>query len=154
MSKLWSSLFWKFTERMSSQLVTFVVSIVLARLLSPNDYGAIALITVFITISNVLITSGFSTALIQKKEADQTDFSSVFFFNLLFGCLIYVILFFCAPAIASFYGMPVYVMHCVCWLLSFQLWQLIVYSKPMFLEKCCLKNSFIPHFREPYLVEL
>lgn len=73
------SLFWKFTERMSSQLVTFVVSIVLARLLTPDDYGTIALITVFISLSDVLITSGFSSALIQKKNADDLDFSSVFF---------------------------------------------------------------------------
>ena len=61
------SLFWKFAERMGSQFVTFVVSILLARLISPDDYGAIALIMVFITISNVLVTNGFSTALIQKK---------------------------------------------------------------------------------------
>lgn len=101
-----SNLFWKFVERMSAQLVTFVVSIILARLLTPQDYGAIALIMVFITLSNVLITSGFSSALIQKKDADQIDFSSVFFFNTAFGIVIYVVLYLGAPSIATFYNMP------------------------------------------------
>lgn len=101
-----SNLFWKFVERMSAQLVTFVVSIILARLLTPQDYGAIALIMVFITLSNVLITSGFSSALIQKKDADQIDFSSVFFFNIAFGIVIYVVLYLGAPSIATFYNMP------------------------------------------------
>lgn len=73
------SLFWKFTERMSSQLVTFVVSIVLARLLTPDDYGTIALITVFISLSDVLITSGFSSALIQKKMPTILIFRQCFF---------------------------------------------------------------------------
>lgn len=100
-------LFWKFAERMGSQFVTFVVSILLARLISPDDYGAIALIMVFITISNVLVTNGFSTALIQKKDADIIDFSSVFYLNIGFGILIYIILFFAAPAISGFYGIPV-----------------------------------------------
>lgn len=106
-SKVVKSLFWKFTERMSSQLVTFVVSIVLARLLTPDDYGTIALITVFITLSNVLITSGFSSALIQKKDADEIDFSSVFFLNLTFSAVIYILLYFAAPTIAEFYKMPI-----------------------------------------------
>lgn len=101
------SLFWKFTERMSSQLVTFVVSIVLARLLTPDDYGTIALITVFISLSDVLITSGFSSALIQKKNADNLDFSSVFFFNIIFSAVIYAILYFSSPSIAEFYKIPV-----------------------------------------------
>ena len=100
-------LFWKFAERMGSQFVTFVVSILLARLISPDDYGAIALIMVFITISNVLVTNGFSTALIQKKDADIIDFSSVFYLNIGFGILIYIILFFAAPTISKFYGIPV-----------------------------------------------
>lgn len=101
------SFLWKYTERMSSQIVTFVVSIILARLLTPDDYGAIALITVFITLSNVLITSGFSSALIQKKDADEIDFSSVFFLNLTFGAVIYALLYFAAPTIAEFYKMPI-----------------------------------------------
>ncbi len=99
--------FWKFAERMGSQIVTFIVSILLARLISPEDYGAIALIMVFITVSNVLVTNGFASALIQKKDADIIDFSSVFYLNIGFGVLIYIILFFSAPAISEFYGIPV-----------------------------------------------
>ena len=73
---------WRFAERSGAQLVTFIVSIVLARILAPEDYGKIALITVFTTIMQVFVDSGLGTALIQKKDADDLDFSSVFYFNL------------------------------------------------------------------------
>ena len=79
-SQIFSGLIWKFAERFFAEIVTFVVSIVLARLLMPEDYGAIALVMVFITIADVFVTSGFGNALIQKKETDNLDFSSVFFF--------------------------------------------------------------------------
>lgn len=69
---------WKFAERMGVQSVTFIVSIILARLLSPSDYGIIALVIVFVTIADVFISDGFGSALIQKKDADNIDFSSVF----------------------------------------------------------------------------
>lgn len=72
---------WRFAERCGAQLVTFIVSIVLARILSPEDYGQIALITVFTTIMQVFVDSGLGLALIQKKDADDLDFSSVFYFN-------------------------------------------------------------------------
>ena len=93
MNKVLSGLFWKFGERISAQLVTFIVSIVLARLLSPDDYGNIALVTVFITIANVFVVNGFGSALIQKQEADNVDFSSVFYANIVFSCFLYVIIF-------------------------------------------------------------
>ena len=79
-----SGLFWRFAERCGAQGVSFIVSIVLARLLAPNDYGLIAMITVFITISQVFVDSGMGNALIQKKNADNLDFSSVFYFNIIF----------------------------------------------------------------------
>ena len=72
---------WRFAERCGAQLVTFVVSIVLARILSPDDYGTVALVTVFTTILQVFVDSGLGVALIQKKNADDLDFSSVFYFN-------------------------------------------------------------------------
>lgn len=75
---------WRFAERCGAQLVTFIVSIVLARILSPEDYGQIALITVFTTIMQVFVDSGLGLALIQKKDADDLDFSSVFFLILQF----------------------------------------------------------------------
>lgn len=76
--------FWKFAERIAAQLVSLVVSIILARLLSPSEYGTISLVMVFITIANVFVSSGFGQALIQKKDADSLDFSSVFYFSLFF----------------------------------------------------------------------
>lgn len=104
MNKILSNLFWKFGERISSQLVTFVVSIVLGRLLSPDVYGEIALVLVFITIAEVFAISGFGNALIQKKNADNLDFSSVLYFNFIFSILLYLILFICSPLISDFYN--------------------------------------------------
>lgn len=99
-----SNFLWRFAERCGAQLVTFIVSIVLARILSPNDYGTIALVTVFITILQVFIDSGLSTALIQKKDADDLDFSSVFYFNLVVCIILYLLMFYSAPYIAKFYN--------------------------------------------------
>lgn len=95
--------FWRFAERSGAQLVTFVVSIVLARILIPEDYGQIALITVFTSIMQVFVDSGLGTALIQKKDATDLDFSSVFFFNLIVCLILYILMYLCAPLIAEFY---------------------------------------------------
>lgn len=94
---------WRFAERCGAQLVTFIVSIVLARILSPEDYGQIALITVFTTIMQVFVDSGLGLALIQKKDADDLDFSSVFYFNFAVCSVLYAVMFVAAPFIASFY---------------------------------------------------
>lgn len=98
-----SSLLWKFLERTGTQLTQFVVSIVLARILSPEDFGLVALVMIFITISNVFVQSGLNTALIQKKDADDLDFSSVFFASFAMSAFLYTVLFFAAPFIADFY---------------------------------------------------
>lgn len=103
-SNVLSNLSWKFAERISAQFVTLIVSIILARLLSPQDYGIIAIVTIFITFANVFVSDGFGSALIQKKEVDILDYSSVLYFNLVFSIILYVIIFFCAPFISSFYG--------------------------------------------------
>lgn len=95
---------WRFAERCGAQLVTFIVSIVLARLLAPEDYGTIALVTVFTTILQVFVDSGLGTALIQKKDADDLDFSSVFYFNFFVCIVLYIGVFLAAPIIAGFYG--------------------------------------------------
>lgn len=102
-----SGVFWKFAERVGAQAVSLIVSIVLARLLAPSEYGAISLVMVFINIANVFVTSGFGTALVQKKDADDIDFSTVFYFSLIFTTLLYVIMFFSAEFIADFYKMPI-----------------------------------------------
>ena len=99
-----SGTLWKFSERILAQLVNFIVSIVLARLLMPSDYGIIVLVSVFITIGDKIVVSGFATSLIQKKNADNVDFSTVLFFSLGISALLYVLLFLSAPWIASFYG--------------------------------------------------
>lgn len=95
---------WRFAERCGAQLVTFIVSVVLARILAPEDYGQIALITVFTTIMQVFVDSGLGTALIQKKDADDLDFSSVFYFNFVVCIILYAVMFVAAPFIAGFYN--------------------------------------------------
>lgn len=103
---VFTNLIWRFAERCGAQLVTFIVSVVLARLLLPEDYGTIALVTVFTTIMQVFVDSGLSTALIQKKDADDLDFSSVFYFNFFVCVVLYLVMFFAAPLISSFYDIP------------------------------------------------
>ena len=99
-----SNFIWRFAERCGAQLVTFIVSIILARILAPEDYGTIALVTVFTTILQVFVDSGLGTALIQKKNADDLDFSSVFYFNFVVCVVLYAGMFVAAPFIAKFYG--------------------------------------------------
>jgi len=97
------NLLWRFAERSGAQIVSFIVSIVLARILTPNDYGTIAIVTIFINILQVFVDSGMGNALIQKKDADDLDFSSVFYFNFVTCLVLYVCMFFTAPFIAAFY---------------------------------------------------
>lgn len=105
--KVLSGLFWKFGERITAQTISMIVSIILARLLMPDDYGEVALVIVFINIANVFVSNGFGNALIQKKDADDLDFSSVFYINILISLVIYFVLFIMAPFISKFYNMPV-----------------------------------------------
>ena len=104
--KVIENFIWRLLERFGAQGVTLIVSIVLARILDPEVYGLIALVTVITTLLNVFIDSGLGTALIQKKDADDLDFSTVFFFNVGMCVILYAILFFIAPLISSFYDMP------------------------------------------------
>lgn len=97
---------WKFAERIFSQGVSFVVSVILARLLFPEDYGIVSIVLVFIEIANVFIASGLNASLIQKKEIDETEKSTIFYCCIILGVFLYGILFFTAPWIASFYDMP------------------------------------------------
>ena len=100
-----SSLIWKFLERLGTQGIQFVVSIILARLLLPSDYGVVTMIMVFTAISNAFIQAGFSTSLIQQKNSDELDYSSVFYTSFIIATLCYVILYIAAPVIADFYNM-------------------------------------------------
>lgn len=94
---------WALLERFSNQIILFVVSMVLARLLTPADYGTVALLSLFIVVATVLVDSGLGLALIQKKEASELDFNSIFYISLFFSAILYLILFFSAPYIADFY---------------------------------------------------
>lgn len=102
-SRVISSLIWKFLERGGTQGVQFLIQIVLARLLAPGDYGVLAILMAFITFANIFVQSGLNTALIQKKETDETDFSSIFWISLVIASILYIIFFFIAPIIADFY---------------------------------------------------
>ncbi len=101
---IFSGFIWRFLERCGAQGVKFAVELVLARLLVPDDYGLIALVTIFIEVLNVFVDSGMGNALIQKKDADDLDFSSVFYFNMVLCILLYTVLFLSAPLISGFYG--------------------------------------------------
>ncbi len=101
-----SGFFWRFMERCGAQGVNFVVTIVLARLLAPKLYGTIALVTVFTAILQIFVDSGMGNALIQKKDSDDVDFSSVFYFNITMCSILYIGMFFSAPLIAEFYQRP------------------------------------------------
>lgn len=105
-NKVAGSLVWKFLERGGIQVIQFVVSIVIARLLEPSAYGSVALITVFVSLATVFVQSGLSSALIQKKDVDSTDFSSVFYYSLSIAVILYAFLFFAAGSVASFYAIP------------------------------------------------
>ena len=104
--KMASGFFWKFGERILAQGISFAISVVLARLLSPSEFGIVAIIMIFITLANVFVTSGFAIALIQKSNADETDFSTNYYCSSVSALLIYVVLFFISPLIADFYQMP------------------------------------------------
>ena len=100
-------LFWKILEQCGSQGIQFVVALVLARLMTPTEYGTISLITIFIAIANTFVQSGFATALIQGKDVEEEDYSSVFWVSMLLAVLCYCVLFIGAPWIADYYRTPV-----------------------------------------------
>lgn len=101
-----SGLLWSFIDQFANLGITFVAGIILARLLSPREFGLIGMITVFIAVSESFINSGFSSALIRKKDCTDTDYSTVFYFNLAAGVLFFLILYLAAPAIAGFFDEP------------------------------------------------
>ena len=95
-----AGLVWTFAQQFGNQIVSFVISLVLARLLLPAEFGLIGMIAIFYTIGKSLMNSGLTQSLIRSKELNQEDYSTVFYFNLIASFLIYVILFFAAPFIA------------------------------------------------------
>lgn len=98
-----SGVIWKFCERVGAQLVALVVQIILARLLSPDDYAVVGIITIFFSFCNVLITGGLNTALIQKKDSDIEDYSTVLHVSMILAAVLFVGMYFAAPWIANLY---------------------------------------------------
>lgn len=101
-----SGFLWRLMERLSSQVVSFVVSIVIARLLFPDEYGVVALTLIFINLADSLVSSGIGSALIQKKNADDLDSYTLFVSGMVLSVILFGILFACAPLIADLYGNP------------------------------------------------
>ena len=110
---------WSFVDNLSSSGISFLVGLVLARLLTPSEYGIMAIITIFIAISTSIVDSGFSNALIRKTDARRVDYNTVFFFNLVVSAVLYVVLYLAAPAISRFFREPllVDVMRVISWIL-------------------------------------
>lgn len=105
-SKTVKGVFWSSIERFSVQGVQFIIQIIIARILLPSDYGLIGMLAIFMAVSQSLIDSGFSNALIRKQNCTNTDYSTVFYFNIVVGIVLYGILYFSAPLIANFYKTP------------------------------------------------
>lgn len=97
---------WNGVERFGSAFFLFISNLVLARLLSPNDFGCIGMLLVFISISDAIVDGGFGSALIQKKDPTQTDYSTIFYWNILLAVCLYIVLYLLSPLIAKFYKIP------------------------------------------------
>lgn len=108
-NKTFKGIIWKFLERFFAQFISLVVSVILARLLSPSDYAPISIITIFFTFADVFISSGLNTALIQKKNVEKDDYSTIFVFSFIVSLIIYLLIFIGAPVIANIYHQPILV---------------------------------------------
>lgn len=110
---------WSFVDNIANSGITFLVGLVLARILTPAEYGVMAMVTIFIAISNSIVDSGFSNALIRKMKIERVDYNTVFYFNLVVSLFLYLVLFLCAPAISSFFKEPILVdvMRVIGWIL-------------------------------------
>lgn len=97
---------WKFIERISVQFGRFLIQLILARILVPEEYGLIAILTVFIVVADVIVQSGLNTALIQKKDVDSLDYSTVLISSILLSLVMYMVLLFASPYIAEWYSEP------------------------------------------------
>uniref|UniRef100_UPI003FEED08E oligosaccharide flippase family protein n=1 Tax=Butyricimonas faecalis TaxID=2093856 RepID=UPI003FEED08E len=101
-----SGMFWSFLQKFGTMTISFVSNIVLARLLTPEDYGCIGMLMIFITLANTFIDGGLGSALIQKKEPTEEDYSTIFYWNLIISIILYIFLYISASLIAQFYDLP------------------------------------------------
>ncbi len=104
-----SGVFWKFCERIGSQMVSLIVSIILARLLMPEDYSVVSIVTIFFSFCNIFITSGLGSGLVQKQDVDELDYSSALYANIILACVMYGVVFFMAPYVAKLYNIELLV---------------------------------------------
>lgn len=132
---------WSSIERFSVQGVNFIVMIIMARILTPEDYGVVGMLTIFIAVSQTLVDSGFSQALIRKLDRNQVDNSTVFWFNLVVSVALYFILFFCAPVISRFYNEPLLVPLTRVISLSLIVNGLVVVQRALFTVRMDFKNQ-------------
>ena len=102
--KIASGMVWRLGEKITAQLVSTLVSIILARILMPEDYGAVAFVLVFISIAEVFVTSGISTSLIQKKDVSETEISTVFYCGFLLSIFLYIVIFAFSPLVSRLCG--------------------------------------------------
>ena len=105
--KTTKGLLWSSVERFSNQGMSFLFSVILARMLAPSDFGIIAMITIFFAVAQSFVDSGFSNALVRKTDRREEDFSTCFYFNIGVGIIAYIVLFLIAPLVASFYNQPI-----------------------------------------------
>ncbi|WP_026567972.1 lipopolysaccharide biosynthesis protein [Bacillus sp. UNC41MFS5] len=144
-NKVVNGLFWTFGERILTQGISFALSIILARLLMPSEYGVVALILVFINIANVFVSTGLGESLIQKKDTTESDFSTMFYCSFVLSLFLYTILFFSAPYIVAFYNHSelIWVLRILALILpisSFNTIQQAYVSKKMMFKKFFLSN--------------
>ena len=101
-----SGMFWSFSDSMTTQVAQFIIGLILARILSPEEFGLVGMITVFLAVSQSIVDSGFGQALVRKQDISDSDYSTVFFFNLIAGVVIFFIFYLAAPWMATFYDRP------------------------------------------------
>ena len=106
-SKAISGMAWTGIERLATQTIQFIIGIIIARILMPSDYGIVGMLAIFMAIAQTFLDSGFASALIQKKDRTDVDYSTVFYFNIVVSCVLYGVFYVSAPWIASFYNMPI-----------------------------------------------
>lgn len=102
-----AGLAWTSVERLAQQAIQFVIGVVIARILTPDDYGVVGMTAIFLAVANTLVDSGFGSALIQKKDKTESDYSTCFYFNIVVGAALYAAMWVAAPSIADFYHTPI-----------------------------------------------
>lgn len=134
-------LIWSSVERFSSQGVQFLVMLIMARLLTPKDYGIVGMLSIFIAVSSSIVDSGFGKALVRKQDRSETDNSTVFYFNLIVASSLYLILYICAPYIAVFFNTPelTLVTRVICLLIVFN--SMVIVPKSIFIQKIDFKTQ-------------